>query len=550
MAKNETPKSKAELYREERKARIAKAAKQNSKNSEKRKTASKALKIIVTSAIAILLVALIAGSSIVSAIGSLAPAVKIGDTKISATEFNFYYMAAFNDVANQAAQAQQMYGSNVFGFDSSLPPDEQETTDADGNTITWADVIRDNAVSFAQQTIGYYNEAKAAGLTLSEDENAEINETIENYRKEAADNGYTLNAYLKLYYGNGFKEKTFKKILEIEFLAKQFIENKQTEINDSITDDIIEKEYKANKKDYDYTDIRYFTINFKTLTAKENESADALKKRQKEANDKLIADAKEILAKATDDAAFIEAVKAYNKNDTDTSKKTIAATYASLKTALGDDGAKWAYADGRKAGDATVITSENAAHVVFCIKPAYNANSVSVRHCLITIDAKDANNITDAEKKAAHKKATELLEGLGDKVTEEKFSKMATENTADEGSAANGGLYENIRISGNFVENFEAWCFDPARKAGDTGIVETEHGYHIMYLVSDNEDDQDWKNTIKTNKANDELTKYQEELFAEDGANAIIEKEFWTKYVVDNRCDLMRKSIARSNASY
>jgi hypothetical protein len=29
---------------------------------------------------------------------------------------------------------------------------------------------------------------------------------------------------------------------------------------------------------------------------------------------------------------------------------------------------------------------------------------------------------------------------------------------------------------------FNDWCFDPDRQVGDTGIVETSYGYHIMYF--------------------------------------------------------------------
>ena len=37
------------------------------------------------------------------------------------------------------------------------------------------------------------------------------------------------------------------------------------------------------------------------------------------------------------------------------------------------------------------------------------------------------------------------------------------------------------------VTNFNDWCFDESRQAGDTGIVETEYGYHVMYYVGDSE---------------------------------------------------------------
>ena len=33
------------------------------------------------------------------------------------------------------------------------------------------------------------------------------------------------------------------------------------------------------------------------------------------------------------------------------------------------------------------------------------------------------------------------------------------------------------------VQAFNDWCFDSSRKSGDTGIVETQYGYHVMYFV-------------------------------------------------------------------
>ena len=47
------------------------------------------------------------------------------------------------------------------------------------------------------------------------------------------------------------------------------------------------------------------------------------------------------------------------------------------------------------------------------------------------------------------------------------------------------GLYSNI-YKGEMVPSFEDWCFDPARQSGDTGIVESSNGYHVMYFVETN----------------------------------------------------------------
>ena len=32
------------------------------------------------------------------------------------------------------------------------------------------------------------------------------------------------------------------------------------------------------------------------------------------------------------------------------------------------------------------------------------------------------------------------------------------------------------------VPEFDAWCFDPARKPGDTAVVKTSLGFHVMYF--------------------------------------------------------------------
>jgi len=34
------------------------------------------------------------------------------------------------------------------------------------------------------------------------------------------------------------------------------------------------------------------------------------------------------------------------------------------------------------------------------------------------------------------------------------------------------------------VAEFEDWCFDDVRVTGDTGLVKTTYGWHIMYYVT------------------------------------------------------------------
>ncbi len=67
--------------------------------------------------------------------------------------------------------------------------------------------------------------------------------------------------------------------------------------------------------------------------------------------------------------------------------------------------------------------------------------------------------------------------------TEASFAELANTHSVDPGSNTTGGLYEDITPDTNFVPSFLDWTVDPARKVGDTDIVQSDYGYHIMYYV-------------------------------------------------------------------
>lgn len=139
----------------------------------------------------------------------------------------------------------------------------------------------------------------------------------------------------------------------------------------------------------------------------------------------------------------------------------------------------------------------------------------SVRHILISPEGGTLNEETqqttysDKEWAAAKKKAEKLLkEWKKGKATEESFAALVKDNTDDTGSAETGGLYENITPSSSYVPEFLAWAIDMSRKTGDTGIVKTEFGYHIMYFVSG---EPHWLQEAKTMLLSDRTTAMIEE---------------------------------------
>ena len=113
--------------------------------------------------------------------------------------------------------------------------------------------------------------------------------------------------------------------------------------------------------------------------------------------------------------------------------------------------------------------------------------SVDVRHILIYPEGADGSNIFTEEFSeeawaAGEETAKALLEQfLAGEQTEEAFAALANEHSQDPGSNQNGGLYEGV-TEGEMVQAFNDWCFDESRQPGDTGVVKTEYGYHVMYF--------------------------------------------------------------------
>lgn len=66
--------------------------------------------------------------------------------------------------------------------------------------------------------------------------------------------------------------------------------------------------------------------------------------------------------------------------------------------------------------------------------------------------------------------------------TEEAFADLAYKNSKDSGSATDGGLYRNIRRE-QLIPELAQWCFAEERAAGDTTVLRSPYGVHILYYT-------------------------------------------------------------------
>ena len=162
--------------------------------------------------------------------------------------------------------------------------------------------------------------------------------------------------------------------------------------------------------------------------------------------------------------------------------------------------------------------SENAETLKNNYKVDKNSgNLVSVRHILVSIEGGTENEegekvYSDEDWEKCRQEAQKILDQwkAGEK-TEDSFAALATELTDDPGSKETGGLYTGINKSSSLVKPFLNWCIDENRKVGDTELVKTTYGYHVMYFV---ESELGWilycRNGVQTEKSEARVVELRE----------------------------------------
>lgn len=125
-------------------------------------------------------------------------------------------------------------------------------------------------------------------------------------------------------------------------------------------------------------------------------------------------------------------------------------------------------------------------------------SAINVRHILVIPEGDQGENgYTEEQMAAARAKAQEILDQwLAGEATEESFAALAGEHTQDPGSKSTGGLYEDV-TPGQMVVPFNDWCFNPERQVGDTGLVQTTYGIHVMYFSGVSDETPYWYATAK-----------------------------------------------------
>lgn len=413
-------------------------------------------------------------------------AVESANYKISNAQQLYFFQNFYASFLENNADYLSYYGLDQ---EKSLKEQTCPYTNEEGGSMTWYDYFMDSTAAQVEQTLVLAEAAKEAGVTLSEEETKQIKETLS---KIAPEN-----------FAPGLTEEEVRECLELSLIAANY----QQKIQDGIkyTDADLEKYYTEHKNDFDTVDYRMYSFTYG-----DEDAENALTKEDA----KKLADE---LAATGNEEAFVAWLSKYFTETLGVSKDDLQSELNNTKTedfAYSEEyvGIDFLFGSESKAGDIKVVEDEeNSLFKVFLLlspRSRDESTTKSVRHILISVE--DATD--EAAKKTAKAKADKLLaDWAAGEATEQSFAALVHDNTDDTGSKETGGLYENFG-RGEMVETFENWSYDEARKPGDTGIVETDYGYHVMYFVGNGE--TVWKKTAENSLVSEEYSK-QYTAFAE-----------------------------------
>lgn len=450
-------------------ARRAEAAKkQEAAKAKKRRALRNKIIGIVCAVLAVIVLATTIGYSAFNNSGFILRRTESITTEhysVDNAVLSFYF---YNMYQNFMEQNEMLVP--YLGLDTTKSLKAQICTLAGDNT-TWFKFFMDQAVSELKTTLLFCEEANTRGITLEDSDYDMIDTYIDSMEAQAKAEGYTKAFFIRAIYGKGVKEQDVRRALELSALSS--------------------KCYNAIVSEYEYTDADYDAyieenpdalLHYSYATVSMS-TADGMV--EGDITAEILASFKEKFAAVTNKEEFDEVAFDYLKNNayksyTDKTDEDILAEIEgfTVENALYKAGefADWAKSAEGKVNEVYFTESEDGTSLdasILLAKPALaEYDSVNVRHILLTTDTYETID-------AARAKGEELLaQWKAGEATADAFGALAAEFSED---GAENGLYENVR-KGDMVAAFNDWIFTEGRAAGDTGIVETEYGIHVMYM--------------------------------------------------------------------
>ena len=465
-----------------------------------------------------------------------ATAVTVDGQKYSVAQVNFYYRNAYLMFMNQWS-----YAASYLGLSTSLPLEDQEINDtassfldidlSENEGMTWKDYFLSEALDQIASVQNGLKQASEESFVFPESVQTQYDAALETLAKSARSAGASVRRYLQATFGSMVTEGVYKTELLRMMKYDAYTEAYQDAL--TYTPEEIETAYNDDKQAYDFVSYEAVSVDGSLETEQDEEgndipaadgAAEAARNSAKIAADALAAGVREggTLSALSNGMEKVSSFSG-NKDSYETCSYT------------SDEFADWLFDSARKAGDVTVLENGDLFYVVkFLSRFRDEAKTVDVRHILIMPEEgelseedegyQEEHDLLWAQAKA---EAEALYQQWQDgEATEASFAALVEENTDDPGSQYEGGLYERV-YDGQMLTEFNDWCFDSARQPGDSGIVETSTGYHIIYYVGDDPLVR-WQVQVYDKLKSDAYSEWSETLHAD--AN-VQQQEFGMKYV-------------------
>jgi len=408
-----------------------------------------------------------------------------------------------NGVKYTAADVQYAYNnyysywSKNYAFDSSKSVKDQIYDEAAGQT--WYDYLVEQAVEGLTNNAALAAKANAEGYTLSAEAQEEMDDFLAQLDSAWIGYGYaSRDAFIRATFGPYMTYSRVVPLIRQEYLASDYAQSKLDAMDHPDAD--YETYYKEHADELDTVVYSYLTFRAYVSTTDANGDPVEMTEEEKAAQLETLkaeqkALAEEAKAKLEGGAKIEDLAEEYGDRlyTSSLSQRTVG---ASLYVSYAD----WLLDSSRKTGDITLSENETSTAAyydvaVFEDRLRDEEPTNDVRHILI--QAGDGQDPTQEEYDEAEEQAQALLdEWKAGEATEDSFAALASSNTQDTSSASSGGLYSGITSGSNYVDAFKEWATDPARKEGDTGLVKTEYGWHVMYYSASN--DPVWRQSVSS----------------------------------------------------
>lgn len=501
--------SKKKLRKENAAAQLTEKQRQEQAEAKKLRNISFAftaiMLVVALTAISVLAVRAVNNSGIIDRNTIAAVA---GEHELNSVQVNYY----FNDfIRNQYQQWKSSFGSSAatyiqmsMGLDINKPLDEQVQNKETGET--WADHYLHEVLETIKSDYALYDMAMAENFQLSEEEqkNLEYNETVLNYY--ATLSGYkNAKQYLKAVYGHGADVESYNHYMKVGTIASAYYNKYREELK--YDDAAIRARDEEHPNEYSSFSFAYYyasSSSYLTGGTKDDKGNTTYSDEERAAALKAAEDDAKVLVESTDLAHLDKAIAALEINKEKqnvTSTKYENTLYSGVPAVLQE----WLANKDRKEGDIAIVPNESTTKddegnetkttngyyvVLFQGRNENLRHLANVRHLLVqfeggTTGSDGTKTYSEEEKAAAKAEAEKYMQTWKDgEATEESFIALVKEHS-DDGSAAEGGLFEDIHPASSLVESFRSWAIDSTRKPGDTGVIVSEFGYHVMYYVGD-----------------------------------------------------------------